>query len=105
MGTDLASYQSVLAFGARVRTQLPRIDAFIANTGMELQEFKIAEGLVMHLTVHVVSTFLSAINILPKLQQTSMYHIFGPDEEFDAGLPEDVDMFEVPSDPKRTDII
>jgi retinol dehydrogenase-12 len=104
-----------------VRTQLPRLDAFIANAGMELQEYRVAEGLEIHLTVNVVSCFLSAIGILPKLQETakayniqttltfcgSMYHIFGPDAEFDKGLPEDVDMFDIlsDSDPAKTDII
>jgi retinol dehydrogenase-12 len=34
-----------------------------------------------------------------------MYHIFGPDAEFDAGLPEDTDMFDVLSEPGRTDIV
>ncbi|KAF2027989.1 NAD(P)-binding protein [Setomelanomma holmii] len=118
---DLSNYQSVLAFGERVRTQLPRLDAFMANAGMELQEYRTAEDLEIHLTVNVVSTFLSAIAILPKLRDTakehgvqtsltfcgSMYHIFGPDNEFDAGLPEDVDMFDILStpDPTKTDII
>ena len=118
---DLASYQSVLSFAERVRTELPRLDAFIANAGMELQELRTAEDLEMHLTVNVVSTFLCAIAILPKLRETakargvettltfcgSMYHIFGPDNEFDAGVPDDVDMFDAlsTSDPKKTDII
>jgi retinol dehydrogenase-12 len=100
---------------------LPRLDAFIANAGMELQEYRVAEELEIHLTVNVVSTFLSAIAVLPKLRETakahnvdttltfcgSMYHIFGPDAEFDAGLLDDVDMFEVLStpDPGKTDII
>jgi retinol dehydrogenase-12 len=118
---DLSSYASVLSFSNRVNTQLPRLDAFIANAGMELQEFRVAEDLEIHLTVNVVSTFLSAIAILPKLRETarihnvdttltfcgSMYHIFGPDAEFDAGLPDDVDMFETlsTSDSNKTDII
>jgi retinol dehydrogenase-12 len=104
-----------------VRAELPRLDAFIANAGMEIQEYQTAEDLEIHLTVNVVSTFLSAIALLPKLQETakthetqttltfcgSMYHIFGPDAELDAGLPEDVDMFDALStpDPKKTDII
>jgi retinol dehydrogenase-12 len=118
---DLSNYASVLSFSDRVRTQLPRLDAFIANAGMELQEYRVAEDLEIHLTVNVVSCFLSAIGILPKLQETakayniqttltfcgSMYHIFGPDAEFDKGLPEDVDMLDVlsDSDPAKTDII
>lgn len=118
---DLANYTSVLSFGERVRSELPRLDAFVANAGMELQEYRTAEDLEIHLTVNVVSTFLCTTAILPKLQQTardynvsttattcgSMYHIFGPDAEFDAGLSEDVDMFDALStpDPAKTDIV
>lgn len=118
---DLSNYRSVLKFGERVRTELSRLDAFIANAGMEIQEYREAEGLEIHLTVNVVSTFLSAIAVLPKLRSTakdhnvktmltfcgSMYHIFGPDSEFDKGLPDDVDMFDALScsDPAKTDII
>lgn len=118
---DLAKYSSVLSFGERVRSELPRLDAFVANAGLELQKYSTAEDLEIHLTVNVVSTFLSIIAVLPKLQETardhnvhttsticgSMYHIFGPDEEFDAGMSEDVDMFDTlsTSDPAKTDII
>jgi retinol dehydrogenase-12 len=110
----------VLSFAARVRTELPRIDAFLANAGMESHVYQEAEGIEMHLLVNVVSMFMSAIAILPKLRQTaqdygvettltfcgSMYHIFGCDEEFDAGLPDDVNMFEAlsTSDPRKTSI-
>ncbi|KAH7065749.1 hypothetical protein BKA63DRAFT_164176 [Paraphoma chrysanthemicola] len=118
---DLANYQSVTTFGARVCDHLPRLDAFVANAGMELQEYRRAEDLEIHLTVNVVSTFMSAIAVLPKLHETSekygiqtsltfcgsMYHIFGPDNELDAGLPDNVDIFETlsTSDPAKTDII
>ncbi|KAH7408509.1 hypothetical protein DE146DRAFT_376677 [Phaeosphaeria sp. MPI-PUGE-AT-0046c] len=118
---ELSNYKSVLSFGERVRNELPRLDAFIANAGMELQDYRQAEGLEIHLTVNVVSTFLSAISVLPKLRSTakdhnvnttltfcgSMYHIFGPDMEFDKGLSHDVDMFDAlsTSDPAKTDIV
>ncbi|KAF9698734.1 hypothetical protein EKO04_003311 [Ascochyta lentis] len=116
---DLSSYASVVAFGKRVCATLPRLDALIANAGMEVQTFQIAENIEKHLTVNVVSTFMSAIAVLPALRRTSkdcnvqntltfcgsMYHIFGPDGEFDAGLAEDVDMFDELSDPSRTDIV
>jgi retinol dehydrogenase-12 len=114
---DLASFASVLAFGDRVRAKLDRLDAFIANAAVELQEFQYAEGLELHLTVNVVSCFLSAISILPKLRETaelhdtdttltfcgSMYHIMGPDAELD--IPEGAETFQTLSDPKRTDIV
>lgn len=116
---DLSSYQNVLAFGNRVCRELPRLDAFIANAAMEIQSFQTAEKLEKQLAVNVVSTFMSAIAVLPALRRTSeeykvqttltfcgsMYHIFGPDTEFDAGLSEDVDMFDLLSDPGRTDIV
>lgn len=117
---DLTNCTSVLSFCERVRIELSRLDAFIANAGMEIQEYHEAEGLEIHLTVNVVSTFLSAIAVLPKLRETakkhslktnlifcgSMYHIFGPDAEFDKGLPQDRDMFTAlsVSDPDKTDI-
>lgn len=88
---------------------------------MEIQIYRTAEDLEIHLTVNVVSTFLSAVGVLPKLRETaeiygvqttltfcgSMYHIFGNDSEFDAGLGEGVDMFDVLSTPdeKKTDVI
>jgi NAD(P)-dependent dehydrogenase (short-subunit alcohol dehydrogenase family) len=88
---------------------------------MELQEYREAEGLEIHLTVNVLSTFLSAIAALPKLRATalehnvqtkltfcgSMYHIFGPDAEFDKGVPDDVEMFDAlsTSDSAKTDIV
>lgn len=114
---DLANFASVLAFGERVRIELERLDAFIANAGVEVQTFDTAEGLELQLTVNVVSCFLCAIAVLPKLQQTaqannidttltfcgSMYHIFGPDAELD--IPEDADTFETLSDINRTDIV
>ncbi|KAJ4349511.1 uncharacterized protein N0V89_008127 [Didymosphaeria variabile] len=114
---DLASFASVLAFGVRVRTKLDRLDAFVANAGVEVQDCQYAEGLELQLTVNVVSCFLSAISVLPKLRSTaeahnvdttltfcgSMYHIMGPDAELD--IPEGAETFATLSDPKRTDFI
>jgi hypothetical protein len=59
----------------------------------------------MNLVANVVSTFLSAIAVLPRLRLTTqnnidettltvcrtMYHMFGPEAESDAGLPDEVD--------------
>ncbi len=103
---DLADYRSVLSFGARVRSELSRLDIFIANAGVEFVEFDMAEGLERTLTVNVVSTILGAMSILPKLEETSRvfntrtnlsfvgssYHIFGPQEDLE--LPRDVDIFD-----------
>lgn len=111
---DLASYQSVLAFAKRVRTTLPRLDALVANAGVRLEEFTLAEGIETTITVNVVSNMLLNLAVLPKLRETSvkqgitttitivgsMMHIFGPPESM-ASPPEDkgVDTFDMLSDP------
>jgi retinol dehydrogenase-12 len=113
---DLSNYESVVAFGARVRSQLPRLDGFISNAGMEVEKFELAEGVERTITVNVIATFLCAIAVLPKLQKTSsthgtqttltfvgsMYHIFGPDNELDT--PADADMFTALSQPETADM-
>ena len=94
---DLSSYASVLAFSKQIK-QLPRLDGFIANAGVEKVSFDLCEGLEQTLTVNVVSTMLSCIAVLPKLEQTaikhktntnlsvvgSLIHVFGPDSQLDV---------------------
>jgi retinol dehydrogenase-12 len=103
---DLASYKSVERFGGRVRTELERLDGFIANAGVEMTDFELSEGLETTLTVNVVSTILMAIAVLPKLRETagkfnvqtnlsivgSMVHALGNDKAMD--LPESTDILE-----------
>jgi retinol dehydrogenase 12 len=83
---DLESYDSVLAFMKRVN-QLPRLDGFIANAGIETKHFGIAEGLEKTLTINVISTYLMALEVVPKLTDGvlsivgSMIHVFGPEKQ------------------------
>lgn len=116
---DLASYKSVLDFGERARTTLPRLDAFIGNAGIRLMEFTLAEGTETTITVNVISNMLLNLGVLPKLRQTSekygitttltvvgsMMHIFGPSESM-APPPEgkEVDTFDLLSNPKTTEM-
>ncbi|EMC96843.1 hypothetical protein BAUCODRAFT_491665 [Baudoinia panamericana UAMH 10762] len=113
---DLARYASVLAFGKRVRSELNRLDGFIANAGIEPSEFSLAEGLEQTLTVNVISTYLSAIVVLPKLKETaekygvdtrltlvgSLIHYFAPDDQLDVTT--DRDTFSALSDSKTADM-
>lgn len=103
---DLANYQSVLAFGRRIET-LPHLDGLIANAGLELQDFQLAERIEMQLCVNVVSTLLCAVAVLLKLKATakqlnvqtnltfqgSAYHIFAPDQQLE--ISKDNDIFDV----------
>ncbi|KUJ10894.1 putative short-chain dehydrogenase [Mollisia scopiformis] len=67
---DLTSPDSVEAFAKRVRT-LDRLDALIANAGVVMANFQMAEGIEMSLLVNVVSTMLLAFRTLPKLQESA----------------------------------
>ena len=50
---------------------LHRLDAFIANVGMEIQSYQVGEDIEKHLKFNVVSCFMSAITCLPLLRKTS----------------------------------
>jgi NAD(P)-dependent dehydrogenase (short-subunit alcohol dehydrogenase family) len=66
---DLGSYSSVKEFAAKVQ-ELDRVDAVIENAGIALDTKSLSEGLETTLTVNIVSTFLLAVLVLPKLQES-----------------------------------
>ncbi|RHZ64511.1 hypothetical protein CDV55_106662 [Aspergillus turcosus] len=68
---DLASYDSVKAFARKATTELDRIDAVIENAAVAVSERVLAEGHGLSLTVNVLSTFLLAVLILPKLRESA----------------------------------
>lgn len=72
---DMSSYASVQAFSARVERELPRLDALIANAGLGTQKFRTTEDNEETITTNVVSLFLHAFLLFPKLQETAkMYN-------------------------------
>ncbi|OQD75992.1 hypothetical protein PENDEC_c005G03052 [Penicillium decumbens] len=66
---DLASYDSVLAFGDRI-TQIPRLDVAILNAALATNNFELAEGYEQTITVNVINTLLLGLLILPTLKAT-----------------------------------
>jgi retinol dehydrogenase-12 len=66
---DLARYNSVKAFAKRVET-LDRVDKVVENAGVYPIKFEMAEGDEMGITVNLVSTFLLALLLLPKLRES-----------------------------------
>ncbi|GIK05404.1 hypothetical protein Aspvir_009513 [Aspergillus viridinutans] len=68
---DLASYDSVKAFAGKATAELDRIDAVIENAAVAVSERVIAEGHGLAVTVNVLSTFLLAVLILPKMKETA----------------------------------
>lgn len=68
---DLSSFDSVKAFAKRVTEQLDRLDGVIENAGVALLNFSLTEGYESTITINVLSTFLLAVLLLPKLKQSA----------------------------------
>lgn len=65
---DLTSYKSVKAFCQRANG-LERLDIVVENAGIAVPAYEAAEGMESTITVNVVSTFLMALLLLPKLRE------------------------------------
>lgn len=68
---DLCSYESVTQFADRVHRTLPRVDVLLENAGVAKYTYSVAEDDETSITVNVVSTFLLALLLLPKLRETA----------------------------------
>ncbi|KAF2278186.1 putative short-chain dehydrogenase [Westerdykella ornata] len=68
---DMLSYDSVLSFAERANKELSRLDIAILNAGTASAKWTIAEQDESNITVNVVSTFLLAFALLPKLKATA----------------------------------
>ncbi|KAL8950430.1 MAG: hypothetical protein Q9222_003524, partial [Ikaeria aurantiellina] len=68
---DLSSYASVQEFAARVTKELDRVDIVCENAGIATGTFRITEKDESTITTNVVSTFLLAFLLLPKLKETA----------------------------------
>jgi NAD(P)-dependent dehydrogenase (short-subunit alcohol dehydrogenase family) len=71
MHLDMSSYDSVLSFASSVRQQFPRLDIAVLNAGVNRGMWEIFEQDESTITVNVVSTFLLAFALLPKLRETA----------------------------------
>ncbi|KAK4955618.1 hypothetical protein LTR10_006557 [Elasticomyces elasticus] len=74
---DLQDYDSVKAFAKRANS-LKRLDIVLENAGINTQNYVSVGGNESTITVNVVSTFLLALLILPKLQETAKVHNITP---------------------------
>ncbi|KAL2832971.1 hypothetical protein BDW59DRAFT_94640 [Aspergillus cavernicola] len=66
---DLSSYDSVKSFARRAESELERLDAVIENAAVAIGSAELAEGHILPLTVNVLSTFLLAVLLLPKMRR------------------------------------
>lgn len=67
---DLGSYASVKAF-AKKAEGLDRLDVLVENAGMATNNFRTMEENEATITTNVVSTYLLALLLLPKMKQTA----------------------------------
>jgi retinol dehydrogenase-12 len=74
---DLENYDNVKEFAERVKT-LKRLDAIIENAGKNTMTYSEVAGNESTITVNVVSTFLLALLVLPKLQETAQIYNIVP---------------------------
>jgi retinol dehydrogenase 12 len=70
---DLSSYASVKAFAARAQG-LERLDVVVENAAVFMFHYETAEENEITITVNVISTFLLALLLLPKLRETAVRH-------------------------------
>ena len=68
---DMGSYASVQAFAAKVNVELPRLDALIANAGINSHAFNLVEDNEAMVTINVVSLFLLGFLLHPRLRETA----------------------------------
>lgn len=72
---DLSSYDSVEKFATKAQG-LDRLDAVVENAGIATDKYRVFEDNESTITVNVISTFLLALLILPKLQETATkFHV------------------------------
>ncbi|KAL2038248.1 hypothetical protein N7G274_008897 [Stereocaulon virgatum] len=67
---DLATYESTKQFAKRVEG-LKRLDAVVENAGIATTRYRVAEDNESTITTNVVSTYLLALMVLPKLRETA----------------------------------
>ncbi|TFB01374.1 Short chain dehydrogenase yanD [Trichoderma ghanense] len=74
---DLASYESVKAFGKRIETA-ERIDALVLNAGVSHAGWQVKEGNEANLTVNFIANYLLAFMALPHMQAVAKTHGITP---------------------------
>ncbi|KAK6196948.1 hypothetical protein LQW54_011033 [Pestalotiopsis sp. IQ-011] len=68
---DLASYDSIRAFSARLEAELDRVDIFHANAGLVSTKYTQVNGVETNIAINVISTFLLVALVLPKLKASA----------------------------------
>ena len=76
---DLSSFDSVRSFCHRAATELDRLDVVVLNAGLYTMKHELFEGYERQTTVHIITTYLAALLLLPTLRRTSTEYYRYPD--------------------------
>ncbi|KAL5117317.1 hypothetical protein ACEQ8H_004762 [Pleosporales sp. CAS-2024a] len=68
---DMSEYASVQSFAHKCQQELPRIDAVVQNAGFWTMDFALAQGHERSITVHVLSTMMLALLLLPPMRASA----------------------------------
>lgn len=68
---DMSSYESIIAFAEKAKSELPRLDAVLANAGIATRTFSTTEDNEETITTNVVSLSLLGFLLRPKLHETA----------------------------------
>ncbi len=74
----MSSYESVQDFAKNASEELDRIDGFICNAGVMLDEWTTTEGMETGIFVNVITTLFLGILMMPKLTQSARQHGIKP---------------------------
>ena len=71
MYLDMASSASIQNFVKKVSTELERIDGLVANAGIMVDAWAIAERMESSITVNVINTLFLGALMMPKLSESA----------------------------------
>jgi NAD(P)-dependent dehydrogenase (short-subunit alcohol dehydrogenase family) len=63
----MASYTSIQSFAKKASAELDRIDGFVANAGLMVDQWQLAEGMEITVFVNVIGTIFLAALMMPQL--------------------------------------
>jgi retinol dehydrogenase 12 len=66
----MSSYTSIQAFAKKAAAELERIDGFVANAGLMVDKWQLAEGSELTIFVNVIGTIFLAALMFPQLRKS-----------------------------------
>ena len=78
MHLDMASSESIKSFVQKVSTEFDRIDGFVANAGIMVDQWTEVEGMESGIAINVINTLQIGVLMMPKLREVGLKHKIHP---------------------------